>query len=105
MERKIKTLNILFIIYMIIGVCATAYVGFVASIMSGLTMGVIISSIVSLFVIFPYYAKRALAKNNVIPSVCHSVFIMLFATILLPLAIWELVLAIQVRKQFEIENA
>lgn len=106
MERKINTLNILLIIYIVIGILATAYASFLALIMSGLLTGIAVSLFVFLILVaLPYYAKRALAKKNVIPCICHAVLTGLGSVIFLPLAIWQLILALQVKKLVDKENA
>jgi uncharacterized membrane-anchored protein len=107
MEAKMKALRILLIVYIVIGVMLTLYGTAAITIMSGLITGGL-TFLLGFFtlVYFPYYAKSSLENNNTAPCMWHSIFIIIFSSLIfLPLAILEIVLVYKINQHLQTENA
>ena len=106
METKVKILKVLLWVHIVIGALLSAYAAFAITIMQGVGFGVATLLLGgTLFVAFPYYAKTALSKGSASPALWHSIYIIVFATILIPLAIWQLYLAYKLNEYFKSKPA
>lgn len=89
-----------------IGTGLTLYGTFAISIMMGPGPGFLTLLVgFALMIYFPYYAKTALSKNNAMPSIWHAIYIMVFNTLLIPLAIWQLILAYKLNQYYQRSDA
>ncbi len=110
MEGKIRILDTMLVIFMVIGTPVTCYVTFVMSILAtdggggfaalgGGLFGFIFTS--SFFVFIPFWARQSLQRKNATPCIIHSVITFLMLPPLLPISIWELILAVKVKAHFK----
>jgi len=106
MEGKIKTLKVLLWLHIVLGFLLTAYATFAITIMQGIGFGIATLLLgLFLFVALPYYAKASLVKGSATPALWHSIYIIVFVTILIPLGIWQLFLAYKLNEHFKGKTA
>ena len=106
MDRKIKTLNILLIIHILLGALGSAYGTFATFAMGGPVIAIpVFIFTFGIFVYLPYYARKSLASCNAMPCIIHAALVIAFYGLLLPLGIWQIYLAIKVNNNMVKSNA
>ncbi|TNE87189.1 MAG: hypothetical protein EP324_08100 [Gammaproteobacteria bacterium] len=106
MDRKLKILNILLTIQIVIGVLITPYGTFASYVMGGFGIALVVFLLAGgVLVYFPYYVKKSAASNNFTPSIIHAILVLMGNWLVLPLGIWQLYLAIKLKNSLAPENA
>lgn len=104
-EVKKRVLKTLLIIHITFGAIITPLASLIVLGMEQeiASLAVLVFCIVA-YIYFPYRALKAVSANRFYPSIVHSVFT-IFCSILMPLGIVQLFLAIKLKNNFTVESA